>query len=343
MSIKYKVTLKPQEPFFFGAENTFAADDTRKETTRYSATSTHFPQQTAILGMLRKTLLIQSGNLTMHRNGEWVDKQNHKTAVKLTGKDPFSYENKSDLGIINTISPIFITKDKKDYILNAKDESYTPKLLNSSMSLNGTPQKTFILKGFNPKEYKEDSFITQDKTTLFYDDIFAKVQTVGIKKSSDGASNEDAFFQKNSFHLKENATFSFFIELQEELEWTQAYVTLGAEQSSFYLKLEKTKENFESCFANIFTPKSIDRIVLASETLVDQEVYNNTLFVLGSREIYRQIDTRKSKKSKRYYLLTRGSVLYTENLEKLQTALNKPHLQQVGINKYFTIKGTKNV
>ena len=352
MSIIYKVTLKPQEPFFFGGENTFAKDDTKDGGTRYSATSTYFPQQSSILGMLRKTILIQNGNLTMHLKGEWVDSRgkksgydkNYEEAVQFAGKGSFSYEKENDFGMIENISPIFITRNEKDYIINAKDESYTPKLLDSKMSINGQIEQTFFLEGFDAKEYKEDSFIATDKTELSYDKLFAKVQTVGITKSKDGASEEDAFFQKTSLHLRDNATFSFFIKLQEKLRWSEAYVTLGAEQSSFHLKLEETQANFKTTFANIFTSKPFNRVILHSETLVEEDVYKNSLFVLGNREVYRQIDTKSIKKSKRYYLLQRGSVIYAKDLEKLEIALAKPHLQRVGINIFTTIKkGTQNV
>jgi len=118
MSYKYLITLKPLEPFFFGGEYTFGADDSRKESSRYSAISTKLPQQTAILGILRKAILIQNGNLTMHKKGEWVDSKskdtddkNYKDAKELVGTDSFSYHKKIYLGTIKSISPLFIREN----------------------------------------------------------------------------------------------------------------------------------------------------------------------------------------------------------------------------------------
>ncbi|MBD3796897.1 MAG: hypothetical protein IE887_04015 [Campylobacterales bacterium] len=345
MSYSYLVTLKPQEPFFFGGEHTFGRDDSRKEGSRYSASSTYFPQQSALLGMLRKTMLIQNNNLTMHIKGEWIDSkgsalQNYTNALKHTGKDSFSYEQEVDLGIIENISPLFITKENKGYITNAKDEGYTPKLIDSLSSLGtkGT-QKTIVFEGLDPKAYISQSFIAEDKTLLCYDDVFESITTVGIKKAKDGVSNEDGFFQKSSYMLKDKAFFSFYITVSEALSWSDAYVTLGADQSSFLLTLTQTSSSFEEQFKNTFTPKSLDRVILNSETLLTSTAYESALFVLGKRSSYRQLKDKKGNKSKRYYLLERGSVIYAQDLTQLTQALSQPHLQRVGINNFTTIKG----
>jgi hypothetical protein len=207
------------------------------------------------------------------------------------------------------------------------------------MIISDKEQKTLILNGFNSKEYKKDSFVAKEKHFLSFSDVFEPVKTVGIKKSLDGESDEDGFFQKSSFLLKDKATFTFFITLSEKISWSDAYVTLGADQSSFKLSLAPSQESFESITTNLFETKAIDRVVLHSETLVNEEVYENTLFVLGRRESYRQLNNRDGKKSKRYFLLQRGSVLYTQNLQKLQNTLTQPNLQKVGINIFTPIKG----
>ena len=44
---EYLITLKPLSPFFFGTNKTFS------DTDLHSVTSSYYPQQTHILGMLR--------------------------------------------------------------------------------------------------------------------------------------------------------------------------------------------------------------------------------------------------------------------------------------------------
>lgn len=345
--MRYLVKLKPMEPFFFGGEQTFGKDDARREGARYSATSTYFPQQTALLGMLRKTLLIQNNNLTMHLKGEWIDStkkengggKNYHEAVSLTGKDAFSYNKSIDLGVIKEISPLFITQGEEHFIINAKDSDYELTKIPNANILTSKKESAFLLKGYNTKEYKEDTFISSTDKTLSYDSVFQKVQTVGIKKSEEGASEDDAFFQKTSYMLKGDAHFSFYLDVEMKLDWKKAYVNLGADQSSFMLELEPTQEHFDNLFQDTFAKKEHSRIVLTSETLLSKEAYDLCYFVFATRQTYRQLNSKNGDKSKRYYLLERGGVLYTDRLDKLVATLSQPHLQRVGINQFIAIKG----
>jgi CRISPR type III-B/RAMP module-associated protein Cmr3 len=348
MSYHYRVTLTPQEPYFFGGEQTFGRDDSRKDGSRYSAVSTHFPQQSAVLGMLRKTMLIQESHMSMHiKNGEWIDSRgkshgadsNYDAAVKLTGKESFSYERESDFGIIRELSALFIHKDGTDYTLNAKDAKYTPKILDSKMNLNGITQETLFLEGYSAKNPVADHFVGSDKSILSFDDIFMEVKSVGIKKSTDGEDNQESFFQKTSLMLKDRASFVFYLTLDKELSWDDAYITLGAEQSPFKLKLSPTNKTFQESFSHVFEKKAFDRVLLHSETLLSEDAYKDAKFILGRRNSYRQLKSRDGKKSKRYYLLERGSVIYSDNIEQLSANLAQKHLQKVGINNFTTIKG----
>lgn len=349
MSYKYLITLKPLEPFFFGGEYTFGADESRKESSRYSATSTQFPQQTAVLGMLRKTMLIQNGNLTMHRKGEWVDSgkkgqhnPNYEEAKSLVGTDAFSYENSIDLGTIKTLSALFIKEGNEYFTANAKDYEFDIKEIKGSISLGKGQQKAFVFEGYDPKKSKHFDYISNSKSLKNFSDFFDEVETVGIKKSKGGETEDDAFFRKKSYVPKERASFAFVATFSEALAWNSALVSLGADQSSFMLNIEKIEDDFDLLFKETHQPKNRSRLVLASETLLSQEAYELCEFILGERKTYRQlINSRNGKKSKRYYLLARGSVLYSEDIEKLEKLLNQEHLQNIGINHYFTIKGTK--
>jgi CRISPR-associated protein Cmr3 len=352
MSNRYLITLKPLEPFFFGGEYTFGADDSRNESSRYSATSTEFPQQTALLGMLRKTMLIQNGHLTMHRKGEWVDSlkkgnvnKNYDNAKKLTGADAFVYEKEVDLGAIESISPLFIKDGAEFFIANAKDDTLEIKECKGAISLGKGFQKALTFEGYSAKKGLEQNFISPTRNIKRYSDFFKEVEQVGIKKSYDGETQEDGFFRKKSYYPKNNATFAFIATFTEPITWEkESIVTVGADQSSFKLNIETPTDDFENIFAKTHQAKSISRIVLASETLISQEAYESSLFILGERQPYRQLtNARRGKKSKRYYLLAKGSVLYTEQLKALERELNQAHLKKIGINHYFTIKGTKDV
>lgn len=352
MSYRYLIKLKPLEPFFFGGEYTFGADESRKESSRYSAISTQFPQQTAILGMLRKVMLIQNGNLTMHLNGEWVDSgkkgknnPNFEKAKKLVGTDAFSYDKSSNLGVIESISPLFITQGSEHFIANAKDYNLEPKEIKGAISMGNGTKQAFIFEGYDAKVHNNPEYISNTKSLKNYGDFFEVVESVGIKKPKDGKTQEDAFFRKSSYSPRENNIyFTFILTLTEPIDWKEALVSLGADQSSFKLEVEKIDKEFKDIFSDIHKAKNISRVVLSSETLLTQEAYELCEFILGSRKSYRQlINSKKGKKSKRYYLLERGSVLYSKELDKLEKLLNQVHLQKIGINHYITTKGRTNV
>jgi CRISPR-associated protein Cmr3 len=352
MSYRYLITLKPLEPFFFGGEYTFGADKSRKETSRYSATSTEFPQQTALLGMLRKTLLIQNGYLTMHKKGEWVDSRgrgtqdaNYDSAKKLVGTESFSYEELTDLGIIKSLSPLFIQTKEGSYVSNAKDDGLKLKELAGAVSFGKGSQKAYVFDKFNAKNHKYLAFISTDNTKKDFSDFFEEVERVGIKKAQGGETENDAFFRKKSHYPRDGEVFSFFATFSSPISWEKEnIVTLGAEQSTFKLTVEETSTDFIDMFKNVYEAQAHTRVVLASETLLTQAAYDACYFIFGFRQPHRQLTNAKhGKKSKRYYFLEKGSVLYTDKLEALEAELNQSHLKNIGMNHYFTIKGTKNV
>ena len=178
-----------------------------------------------------------------------------------------------------------------------------------------------------------------------FEDFFKEVKTVGIKKSKDGESDEDGFFRKKSYFPKASAHFAFFATFSEPLDWdSNVIVSLGADQSSFALTLKEEREGFEPLFKEVHEVKELSRMVLVSETVISQEAYEACSFIWGKRTSFRQLtNAQHGKKSKRYYLLERGSVLYTEDLQRLDKALKQAHLQTIGINHYFKIEGKKHV
>jgi len=351
MSQKYLITLKPLEPFFFGGEHTFGADDSRvddsrKKASRYSASSSYFPQQSALLGMLRRTILIQEGCLTLHRRGEWVDASRSSKASIVAGRGKFSYDEEYDLGKIIGLSPLFIMQNDNFYIVDAKDRALTPKIsATSRMIIGGSEQPNIVFEGYNPKNHSSDSFIANGGLGVkTFNDLYEKVSNVGIKKSINGESEEDAFFQKSSFLLKDDAVFACIVTLDDGIILNQTIVTLGADQSSFMMDVQHFDKDFNELFNASFTSKSVDRVVLTSETLVSSEAAEHALFILGVRKSYRFLRGEKNassqgKKSKRYFLLERGSVIYTSNIAGLSSHLSQPHLQRAGINHFIAIKG----
>ena len=353
----YRITLKPLEPFFFGGEHTFGKDESRQENKpRYFAKSEYFPQQSALLGMLRKTILNKLGLLVIHRKGEWIDVNDKvkdskdktctkkELATKLVGNGAFSYENDFDIGkVIDNISPLYILKDNKPYFVQAKDRAYTPKYINGYMYIKGHKQNIISFVGYDPKKYVSTLLVSKDDEKNI-DDIFEPHVSVGIKKSPDSKAEEDAFFLKKSYMFRDEC-FAFHLQCNHKdmTFLNNTIVSLGADQSSFMINIQKDTTTFEETSKGIFSSKiNFDRIVLLSETLLSTKSYELCEFVLGERQSKRHLVSKNNKKhlvshnkSQRYYLLERGAVLYTKELTKLEKMLNKTHLKKIGINIVF--------
>jgi hypothetical protein len=76
--MKYKITLTPLEPYLFGGNTTFGkllSDKEKKETPElgtYLVKSRQFPQQIAILGMLRIVIMTKAILVCRIVRGVWV-------------------------------------------------------------------------------------------------------------------------------------------------------------------------------------------------------------------------------------------------------------------------------
>ena len=352
MSYSYLLTLQPLGPFFFGGEHTFGADEIRKESSRYRAVSTKFPQQSAVIGMLRKTMLIQAGYMTMHKNGEWVDSKgakngydaNYEAAKALCGTQSFRYESPTDLGIIESISPLFISKDSLKLTPDAFDADFIPRIDEDTMVIRpDQPSKAIRFENFDAKKGKVDRLIDQKGKTYSYETFFETVESVGIAKAKDGKTKENAFFVKQSYTLKENAAFAFIATFSKPLHFEKSFVALGADKSPFMLQAKRYEGSFEAIFSHLFKPKPIARAVALSEVLLSRKAYEETIFVLGNRTKHKQIvNSRKFKKSEIFYLFDRGTVFYTENPEKLASELSVDYLQRGGVNHFKMIEKGEN-
>ena len=325
--MQYKITLTPLEPFIFGGDNTFGkllTDKEKKETPElgtYLVKSRQFPQQSAILGMLKKELMIQSKLLTRKVRGEWVDPKNKQHANNLVGNEKFDLLKKEiqDFGAINTLSPIFLTRNNKDYIKKVAIDKYT--------------YSDGLLQNYIPKEDIYDNFISIDNNDIKSSkDIFKPIEQTGNKKGGE----ENSLFKKTSYSLNDNFKFAFYLDVNFELK--NSIVTLGADQSKFKLEVTKTNDNLEYKDKNGY-------LTLLSDAYVTVSLKDNCTFAITSEISYQSLQNQKHsikhnefKKSKKIYLYEKGSVIINPS-EILLDNLNNQNCQQIGYNIYTYNKG----
>jgi CRISPR-associated protein Cmr3 len=315
--MRYLVTLKPLEPYMFGGEMTFGALGD-KEAGSYLVRSRSFPQQTAVLGMLRKTLMTQAGLLTRKRRGEWVDKEKKAEAAALVGTEKFDMlsSDVQDLGIIHEISAVFLINNGKRFVKKANIDEY--------------PYENGILRGYDPKEDIHDHYVSPDGASACKsDDIFLCVEQTGNKKGGE----ENSLFKKSTYLLKDDFRFAFYLDMEGELQ--EDIVSLGADGSAFLMSVTLSSESLRC-------PAEKDHLVLLSDAYITEDIRRHATFALVSEISHRNLKNKKTatkkyrtvlEKSETLYLYEKGTV-FIEPDQRLIDDLNKANLQKIGYNTY---------
>ena len=271
----YLIKLTPLDKFFFGQKKTFGDDNAD-----YFVYSSHFPQQTALLGLLRYQLLQIAGE-DVFKDNKIQDKDE---AGKLIGVQSFSpfVEEKLQFGVIQSLSPVFIIDKKKnnegkeEYFLpvgrrlQKKEEEAPYNLLHLSYEDECPP----IFEAYDPKKELASCWLSPNGSTLLNEeDFFIKDERIGIRKDYKGTTNDDAFFRQRYYHFKnfkevvegeENKgrkqppvrehdfCFATILEIKREIEYKELdkrldkrIVYLGGERQPFLMEVSEKTEDLQ--------------------------------------------------------------------------------------------------
>ena len=348
---EYLITLKPLSPFFFGTNKTFS------DTDLHSVTSSYYPQQTHILGMLRNYLLKHSGNLKLRKRGWWIENKNFLSAFNIVGGfDKNSNNQEESFGIIQNISPVFLVSKQKETIKDfhfevPKDSGYTITSDDSTIVLAGAlKQKSYFLDGFSAKEgllcglttqrfwsqYKQNSFSTladAKKDILEHEEIFQEVKQVGIRRESRtktvNENDEGSFYNKTSFIFKvqkDGTTFELgfilLVQEKEKLKFETTLVELGAERSLFEMSFTKYDDKLKVLYPTSQT--NFTKAVVLGDCFVDN--FEDINYMVSDSFLPHAHLVRSSKKvshantnkSKQQNLIPKGSVIVLS--KELQTS-----------------------
>lgn len=360
----YLIELKPISSFFFGTEDSKSND----EKVNYFQRSAYFPQQTALLGMMRFQLLKQYGLLPINDNTD--------RAYRLIGEKSFHVSSElPSFGVINSLSPLMLLKDdnkEEAYYLFDKsyvrysDEEKRVKLkleMNNQASLrsenhnipampllvldrNGEPSVKYIAKYPFVSEFDtvQRNKAKEGKTEMH--SLFHSKEQVGIEKSPDGVTKEDAYYKMEYKTLEKEWKFGFVLDLNDDLikkfvedskkDLKGDFVVLGKERSTFKMsvtKIDKKKRDALLGQSEIEYPQDNNgemyKISLLSDTYIDDEkkFYEHTSFAnidtIDFNNIFFEVsgkDNRydsKPKKGGRRKLIKRGSEIFTKEPETL--------------------------
>ena len=301
----YKITLKPLDNYFFGTNKKFyrKKDKTQNERTNYNIDSYKWPQQTSLLGMLRKQILIWNGEFKA--NGEYSNLKTIKYLIGENGfqlsEEPTSLKPEERYGVIKKISPVFLEQDGQTYtegpfdIANMVESENSPEekkganiKLNESVSaaikeisLNGKQRKNYVISDYNSKsgfgetyvQLGEPLYLIKTKKDFFQASTMLQVK---IQKNQ-----ETELFRKEKYNLKSKTVFVFYAEIDNlNITSKKEIVFIGGDKSAFELEISKVEDWLPELLTESFDTKfdlngsQYAKIYALSDIYLTQEQYD---------------------------------------------------------------------
>lgn len=362
MNKTYLVRLKPLDSYFFSGRETFNYSNGKKITdenkVNYYVKSEYFPQQTTLLGVIRKEILIKKELYKENRKDYSKDYEEVVNIVDNIGNGSFTVcensLNKEGFGKIKSISPVFLYRNGSLFTTSPLDYGlkFSKEKNKNKNSCFDNDIKKFIpeLSEYKAKEGLNKKIISFNPHEIVYnyEDVFKKDERVGIKVKS----VEKGFYRQLNYKLKDNFEFCFFIELSEEIfdsKELDSIVYVGGEGRPFRLKIKEDKRLVVGNIININNKNDTNkRIVCIGDVLLKGNEYKRLKkysdFILGEVSFFKNFvyDYNNKKNSEKkvspYLLLKRGSVIYCDgkdNQKEIKKIIDNKIRKVIGYN-YIT-------
>lgn len=339
----FLLEIAPIGEYFFGGERTFQSVENDKDgnpVTNYFARSNNYPQQTAILGMIRHVLLLLYGKL----DATPAEKE------EIIGKN-FSVYKDSPFGKIVSLSPLVILHNHGKNILFPAGldkqkyngfKGFNLEMTQGSVYLNRHSNLVPDLNNFNYK--KELRNCWQDSEMCVHEeDLFENSTRVGVH--TDRSAN--GFYKQTFKAIKKGFSFGVWVTfavdfLPEKL--TDIVMPFGADQG-----LSQLRFHTNVALPGIFTESAVfnpTKMILLSDAYVDNDFFDAFDYGITVSEEFRYIDSARANfykmdssgfsKSSKLRLLKRGSVLYFSDFAKVKQVLSRfnSSFKRIGYNYY---------
>jgi len=352
----YLVTLKPFEPYFFGKEKWHETGNKSD----FFQRSSLFPQQTALLGMLRHFLLL--------RNDKIVNNRPLPDAWEVVGEKSFDVVANNSFGRIKKVSPVFIRYADRNYMTTPKDWGLgftESKIKTSYGSLVEINHFIPFSKEFDPKKEDDLRFIEGGKLLDLpnSEKVFTAISQPGITKNKTGMKDDKGFYRQEYVSLHRDCSLAFYATIaDEDLNGFSDTITMGGQRSPFLIQFtEDIIPDFGSL--NLYStnqPSNIwSKLVLLSDTFIFEDIIGLSDFAITDSVSFRNISSKlKGKDSTRrfsnlkiakdnaspndqqilsgkYFLLEKGSVFFFKDEEKrtrVEKLITQANFQNIGYN-----------
>lgn len=352
---KYLITLTPTGKFFFGGDMTFMIGDDEKDTynekySSYYIKSSHFPQQTSLLGMLRFLILKNDANAFDVSKNKIIDKSEADT---LIGEKGFRAEGENrKYGKISAIGPCFIMDGNEPVELDCLGHKYDFEIKDGKLSSSKYDPKEGIASiyedvfrsdlrnGILKNDNHEDKALFKQENCRFNDQK-------KVKEESGEEKNVDAHYK-----------FAFVAEVDDTLDlckYDKQSVSLGADSSVFSIGITSIDGEKDDFVKSSKGEIKEEVVILTSPSYITNEEVELANSAITNVIPFRYLKTNTKTEnyhdvSKRavtdgmkdkYNLYDRGSVFFFDNesrrnefCEKLKSHTN---WYQIGFN-HFNIK-----
>lgn len=295
MSVYYKISLQPLAPFFFG-EDTNAELGNKQN---YFQKSMQFPAQTTLLGMLRHHLLMKKG---------WafpkVNTPTNDDIINLIGLHGFQPDADNKFGVIERISPVFITKDNQGHyflcnklkIKLKETEVEVAYRLDSGNSFSfASTNENFVLSANGNKLTDKDNFVEElrnldDHSTIKTDEVFG----ISLRSGNTKIAYRDELSEDNAYYRFQYARFKQTEEIVKDKPFNKRKICKSA--GSLLLK-----DNYQFAFYADLTDESLedgyDGYILMGK---EQSVFKLTIQKMDTKPLLFQ----SLKSGKRLWLLS---------------------------------------
>ena len=343
-----QINLLPFSTFFFGGERTLGPDNAD-----YLVKSNYFPQQTALLGVLRYKILetydlLNGTKINGKIKSTVTENGKSYSAADLIGPASFTFNiDHPSFGSVQNISPLFLSNGRNLYFtapLNWKME-YKSIQQDTTMSLTGVERNFIphISKGYDPKEGLNHQLIDQTGKTWNYDCLFQEESQVGIVanrspfKTSTNKEQDKGFYKQTFLRFKKpELSFSYYATIEEETAnklithcADNPQVPFGGEKSIFKMSV-RALENPESAQDNYLAAldfmkgkqdKGQTQILLISDAYVENGIYKYCDFAITETNDFRNIITSVTDTTN-YHDMKKNAV-HTPNKSKIKFNLLK--------------------
>lgn len=346
----YRVTFTPSGSYFFGNEKNFKYPNQENGGhfgELYYIRGENVPSQTTILGALRY--------LALPPEKRTYNAAKDDSAKRYIGAESFSFESAEiqEFGAIKSVSPLFITDGKTDYIPTPFDHNeeksskeYTPFFVYHTVdTIDGIRLYT---QEYNAKKGITDTWMSV-KDGKIESSMFESEVRIGINTQQ----RENAFFKKEYKILKAECSFVVYAEIDTEIfppePSTTMTVFLGQGKVPFAVRFAEEENKIDKKTKDLLCEKHkklrYGFAYCQSDFLVNEQIPSGIFAVTKTRD-HRSFQTEKTGKIKKgsqlHKLISAGSIFLFEKEDPFGDFTGKQkNAETIGMN-HIIIIGGKN-